>query len=287
MLDMCGPPHCFCQREIQTSSLIAPSCARGGREPGGEFPAGVHDINAAVRWVRHLATSDDAWGLDPDRIVSSFICTPLYSILRCTLLHFTPLFTGQGIWGASSGGYYTSIATVLSSATAPTVEGMSPADLGGTVGDHTDVSSSVCCGVDYFGPSDFIVMDEHSEREKGHELVHDAPDSPESSFMGFPIQEKPKLVQQANPAQYVSADTPPMLMAHGDEDLLVPYNQSVLLHAALISAGASSETHPLYIVKGAGHGNGFDDDEALKELTLDFLEEHLKGSSAGGGGPKL
>ena len=31
-------------------------------------------------------------------------------------------------------------------------------------------------------------------------------------------------------------------------------------------------------------GNGFDEDDVLKELTLDFLEEHLKGSSSGGGG---
>ena len=107
---------------------------------------------------------------------------------------------------------------------------------------------------------------------------------------GLPHPGEPDRSASSRPTQrsllYV-CKSPPMLMAHGDEDLLVPYNQSVLLHAALISAGASSETHPLYIVKGAGHGNGFDDDEALKELTLDFLEEHLKGSSAGGGGPKL
>ena len=272
-----------------TSSLIAPSCACGGREPGGEFPAGVHDIKAAVRWVRHLATSDDAWGLDPDRIVSSFICTPLYSIPRCILL--LALFHSFSLhWSGNLGRLIRRILHCDHNRAiqSTTVQRMSPADLEGTVGDHTDISSSVCCGVDYFGPSDFIVMDEHIEREKGHELVHDAPDSPESSFMGFPIQEKPKLVQQANPAQYVSADTPPMLMAHGDEDLLVPCNQSVLLHAALIAAGARSETHPLHIVKSAGHGNGFDEDEVPKELTLNFLEEHLKGSSGvGGGGPKL
>ena len=57
----------------------------------------------------------------------------------------------------------------------PTVEGMSASELEGNVGDCDGVSSSVCCAVDYFGPSDFLVMDEHSEREKGHKLVHDQP----------------------------------------------------------------------------------------------------------------
>lgn len=59
---------------------------------------------------------------------------------------------------------------------APTVEGMSPSALEGNVGDYAgQISSSVCCAVDYFGPTDFLVMDEHSERDKGHTLVHDGP----------------------------------------------------------------------------------------------------------------
>jgi hypothetical protein len=58
---------------------------------------------------------------------------------------------------------------------APTVEGMSPSELEGHIGDHVGVSSAVCCAVDYFGPSDFRVMDDQSERDKGHKLVHDGP----------------------------------------------------------------------------------------------------------------
>ena len=73
-------------------------------------------------------------------------------------------------------------------------------------------------------------------------------ESPEGSFMGFPIQDRPALVQQANPAAYVTVDTPPMLIAHGDEDALVPHHQSRLLHAALTaqqqSAGAGDGQLP-------------------------------------------
>lgn len=52
---------------------------------------------------------------------------------------------------------------------------MSASELEGRVGDHVGVSSAVCCAVDYFGPSDFLGMDDQSEREKGHKLVHDGP----------------------------------------------------------------------------------------------------------------
>ena len=244
-----NPPAFSCPSYISKGYAIAQIDHRSSTEPGGLFPAGVHDVKAAVRYLRHLAQSDAALGLDPERIAS---------------------------WGASSGGYYSSILGILSSPTAPDVEGVPASSLEGTVGTHLDVSSSVCCAVDYFGPSDFLQMDAHSERDKAHRLVHDGPESPESSFMGFPIQEQPSAVQRANTAAYASADCPPMLIVHGDEDKLVPHHQSRLLHEALVAAGAPDVT--LYIVAGGGHGDGFDEDAELQRLTEDFLERHLKGA---------
>ena len=104
--------------------------------------------------------------------------------------------------------------------------------------------------------------------------------------MGFPIQEQPSLVRQANPAAYVSLDVPPMLIAHGDEDALVPHHQSRLLHAALMRQQQSdpeSETGPwlLHIVEGGGHGERFDEDQELIDKTYAFLEKHLKGCDTG------
>ena len=83
-----------CPSYTSKGYAIAQIDHRSSTAPGGLFPAGVHDVKAAVRYLRHLAQSDAALGLDPERIAS---------------------------WGASSGGYYSSILGLLSSPPAPAV----------------------------------------------------------------------------------------------------------------------------------------------------------------------
>jgi acetyl esterase/lipase len=136
------------------------------------------------------------------------------------------------------------------------------------VGEHLDVSSRVQAVLDYFGPTDFLQMDAHRPPSG---MVHDTPDSPESQLVGGPIQENPNRVARANPITYVTADTPPFLIVHGDRDPLVPHHQSALLAAALERAGVPVT---FYTVEGGGHG-GFDDPK-VDELTKAFLEEHLR-----------
>ncbi len=136
------------------------------------------------------------------------------------------------------------------------------------VGEHLDVSSRVQAVLDYFGPTDFLQMDAH---RLPHGMVHDAPDSPESQLVGGPIQEHPDRVARANPVAYVTADDPPFLIVHGDQDPLVPHHQSVLLAEALKRA---SVPVTFYTVEGGGHG-GFDDPR-VEELTRAFLRQHLR-----------
>ncbi len=136
------------------------------------------------------------------------------------------------------------------------------------VGENLEVSSRVQAVVDYFGPTDFIQMDAYRLPDG---LVHDAPDSPESKLVGGPIQEHKDRVASANPITYVSKDDPPILIIHGDQDKLVPYQQSVLLKDALEKVGVAVT---LYNVVGEGHG-GFKDPK-VPELTKAFLEKHLK-----------
>ena len=66
---------------------------------------------------------------------------------------------------------------------------------------------------------------------------HDGPRSPEAQLLGGPVQENPDRAARANPITYVSKDDPPFLILHGDQDEIVPFNQSELLHAALQKAG--------------------------------------------------
>ena len=136
------------------------------------------------------------------------------------------------------------------------------------VGENLKVSSRVQVVVDYFGPTDFLQMDAQSLPDG---LVHDAPDSPESQLIGGPIQEYKDRVARANPITYVSKDDSLFLIVHGDQDKLVPYQQSVLLKDALEEAGVPVT---FYRVEGGGHG--WFRDPKVPALTKSFLEQHLK-----------
>jgi acetyl esterase/lipase len=56
----------------------------------------------------------------------------------------------------------------------------------------------------------------------------------------------------ANPLNYVHAGAPPFLILHGNQDRLVSPSQTLILHDALVAAGARSTR---YVVDGAGHGD--------------------------------
>jgi acetyl esterase/lipase len=94
------PPGFTCPSMIDHGYAILQVEHRSSTEAGGTFPAGVHDVKAAVRWVRQLAASDALLHLDPDRI---------------------------GVWGASSGGYYSAMTAVLSSPTVSQISAVSAA----------------------------------------------------------------------------------------------------------------------------------------------------------------
>lgn len=161
-----------------------------------------------------------------------------------------------GVWGSSAGGHLVALL--------------------GTTGDITEFdvgwdleqSSAVQAVVDFFGPTDFLRMDEQAAG-KG-QFEHDSPDSPESLLVGGPIQENKEKVSRASPLSYISKGDPPFLVVHGDRDPLVPVQQSKILLEALEAAGVEAELH---IVKGGGHG--FRDAEVDRKVSV-FLDIHLK-----------
>ncbi len=158
-------------------------------------------------------------------------------------------------WGPSAGGH---LAAMLGTAGHVTEF---------EVGAHLDVSSRVQCVVDYFGPTDFLQMDTQRLPDG---MIHDTADSPESELVGRPIQKYPEKVAKANPVTYVTADSPPFLIVHGDCDPLVPYGQSLLLVDALQKAGVDVT---FYTVEGGGHGRFTD--PKVPALTAAFLAKHL------------
>jgi acetyl esterase/lipase len=160
-----------------------------------------------------------------------------------------------GAWGASAGG---NLAAMLG-----TTGEIRDFD----VGANLDQSSRVLAVADFFGPTDFLQMDAH---RLPNGMVHDSASSPESRYLGGPIEEKKAAVARANPITYVTAKAPPFYLAHGDRDPLVPHHQSQLLEAALKSAGVPVT---FYTVKGRGHGFN---DETAERMTLEFFARYLK-----------
>ena len=165
-----------------------------------------------------------------------------------------------GAWGSSAGGHLVALL-----GTAHEVR-----EWDGLHDENPGVSSRPDAVCNWFGPSDFLRMNDFPGR-----IDHDAADSPESKFVGGPIQEHPEKTRRASPIRYVTADDPPMLHMHGEVDQAVPYNQSELLHAALDRAGLDST---LYMVKAADHGfRGMQGDtaESLIERVAAFFARTL------------
>lgn len=161
-------------------------------------------------------------------------------------------------WGASAGG---NLAAMLGTSDGVRV-------LEGS-GGNAQQASNVHAVVDFYGPTDFLQMDAHTPDGT---MNHDAPDSPESEYIGAPIQESKAQVARANPISYVKAGAPPFLILHGDADLLVPVHQSELLYLALRSAGVDVTFHK---IAGAGHGGAAFRSPLVHAMVLAFLNEHL------------
>jgi acetyl esterase/lipase len=78
------------------------------------------------------------------------------------------------------------------------------------------------------------------------------------------------------PVYHVSADYPPTLLLHGDEDTDVPYEESVRMAQALARAGVD---HTFITIPGGGHGfDASQDDPRVQDAfreVLAFLQLHL------------
>lgn len=211
------------------------------------FPAAVADCRAAVRWLR--ARGPPAHGLDPDRVVA---------------------------WGESAGAHCASMLGVLCGSARGGGGGeddlFDDDDDDDEPGASSAAAAVVAGVVAYYGPTDFLQMDAQAPRD-AMSLPHDGAGSPESAYVGAAIHEVPDRVARANPITYVSPDErpPPFFLAHGSDDHIVPYGQSVLLDDALRKAGVPSTLHT---VEGADHvfvGATKEQMEALDAATDEFL----------------
>lgn len=170
------------------------------------FPAQLHDVKAAIRYVRRFA---DSLGIDKHRI---------------------------GVWGESAGGHLAALAGLVSP------DGPEGAALEGGVG-ICDEDSSVQAVVDWYGVSELgsLLSPALPPSPSGVEY----PD-PFTSLLGGTDDQQRELARAASPVTYAEAATPPpFLLVHGTADGLVPYSQSEVLAEALERVGGEVTLQPV------------------------------------------
>jgi acetyl esterase/lipase len=143
------------------------------------------------------------------------------------------------------------------------------------VGENLDQTSDVTCAVDLFGPIDLTMLPSLAERLLGPEDKNSL-----------------DLKRNASPISYVHEDEPPILIVHGTDDKLVPYEQAELLADAMDKVHAPYRFHT--VVDGGhntyfglntnpktgrfdagGGGIGLFEDPAVEPLIIEFLRQHL------------
>lgn len=199
------------------------------------FPAAVQDVKAAVRWIR---ANQAKYHLDSKRIAAC---------------------------GGSAGG---NLAAMLG------VTGGTPVFDDPRSG-NLEFSSEVEAVVDWFGPIDFLVMDEQLEQNGFGPSDHSEPSSPESRYMGAPIREIPEKVKFANPTTYIHPNLPPFFIQHGRIDRLVPVQQSINFHKELEKV-LQPTSLKIEILEGAGHGDPLFETDPNMEKVFSFLDEKLR-----------
>ncbi|MCM3725759.1 alpha/beta hydrolase [Neobacillus cucumis] len=185
------------------------------------FPAQIHDVKTAIRWVKTIAAE---YGLDGNKI---------------------------GLWGSSAGGHLAALAAI----TEPNqFIGENP-----LYSEMTSEVQAVAIGYGPINFLQIDEQRElYGISEEDPESVHipkdkktTDPDSFESLFLGAPILTCPERVKEANPLTYVKSGLPPFLIMHGLSDIAVPAHQSKLLYQELAD---KKNNVSLYLINGLGHG---------------------------------
>lgn len=199
------------------------------------FPANINDVKAAIRWVKANAAE---YKFSPKRIA---------------------------LWGGSAGANLAALA-----GTSGDVKELEDMSMG-----NANQSSRVMAVVDWFGPTNFLLMDEQLKETGNGKPDKSEANSMLSKVLGQKITEIPEKVKMANPESYITSDDPPFLIQHGTKDPIVPTQQSVLFYEKLVKV-LGKEKVTLHLLEGVQHGGKeFETPENL-QIVFSFLDKILK-----------
>jgi len=213
-----------------------------GSQPQYAIPEQIKDLKRSVRFIRYNAKE---YGIDANKI---------------------------GITGSSSGGHLS-----LMVATADDIVNK------GT-GDPVDqVSARVQAAAVFFPPTDFInyggVNTSGKINQAGLVMARVAAafdfkvwNDTTGTFVSITNTEKRlAIAREISPVNSVSSDDPPVIIIHGDKDMLVPKQQSESIIEKLKAANVPNK---LVIKEGGSHG--WKDMEVEEKYFLDWFDKYLK-----------
>jgi len=141
------------------------------------------------------------------------------------------------------------------------------ASLGNSSGGHLAAMAGLTCGlqavVDICGISD-MVNAEGPQYSIGAAFVFE--------FMGATPDQAKEQYEEASPITFVSPNSPPFLIIHGEADDIVPIEQSVMLRDALAKNGVDAEYHTF---PNEGHSYSYPAWTQIEALFTDFLKRKL------------
>jgi len=129
--------------------------------------------------------------------------------------------------------------------------------------------------VEQFGPTDFIMNDEHFDKS-GFPRVQPPGVYPAIDFMlGAKATTVPNLLRFMNPADNIHPGVPPVLIQHGRRDPVVPYQQAVELYEK-INAIAGEGMAELDLSEDFMHADpGYAAPESVERI-FGFIDKHLR-----------
>jgi acetyl esterase/lipase len=153
-----------------------------------------------------------------------------------------------GAWGDSAGGHLVALL-----GTTARIAAFAGEDV------HPDESSEVQAVCSFYGPSDLA------------DLPNAAAEV--ARLLGAAPEDDPQRAAWASPLHHINEDSAPHLLAHGDQDTLVPLSHSYRLLNRLQQFGVEAS---LYVRKGFGHeGGAFYGYERLRQKVAEFFAYHL------------
>ena len=199
----------------------------------------VDNLKLGIRWVKEHASE---YKIDPDRMA---------------------------LTGASAGGHLTCLSVVLAEDGDP-----------GAKDPLKRHSTRVKAAVAFFPPTDFLNW--------GNMQLNKSPGkSPVALMLGGLLfeggirKQTPEEIEaqmgKISPARLVTGKEPPMLLIHGDADVLVPLKQSQVMLEALKKAGVPCE---LIVKKGGGHPWPTINEEVA--IAADWMDRQLQAQETAG-----